>query len=112
MNPKNDNITTNLTELETAIMKALPLDPTYEDGFESTILTDSLLDTVSVTSDYSARSARGPLTTLKRKGYLLNVGTNMLAIGEIGREWMIAAGIVTPAEGRPIPKSRSKKKNA
>jgi hypothetical protein len=87
---------TELTELEMRLLRTLPKENFYEDGFDSTLWTDCFLDTLKDYEGIDQKQSRGILSSLSKKGYL-NVwlgkdGTiNLL---EPAKQWLLENKIV------------------
>lgn len=76
-----------LTELEAKFMNTLPKDNFYEDGFDSSLWVDNLMDTFKKAHGVENNVTRGVLSSLVKKK-MVYVGDEYLVIDDNGIEWL------------------------
>ena len=76
-----------LTELEEEMLRAIPEECFYQEGFESVLWTNCFLDGLKMDN----KVARGVLSSLKQKGVLNVQGTGregVIWLNEVSIEWL------------------------
>lgn len=91
-----------ITEMEEKLMRAIPRQDFYEDGFNSELWTDCLIDDLATTEGITTKQSRALLTTLNRKGFILVSDTGRdggVTLRADGMQWLVENGIVDPITG-------------
>lgn len=96
-----------ITPMEEKFMRAIPQQDFYEDGLDSVLWTDCLLDDLSE-QGLSTKQTRAILSTLQQKEMICVSGKGRdcsLSLLEAGKQWLIENGVVND-KGRSAKNAR------